>query len=85
MDLNGARMDPLYRQLLQTDFYSFRSALDDRLNAVGVESYHLIRSGPEGKAGDTCEAGGRKNRRHNRTPVRLFYERAIGVALPSGP
>lgn len=48
VDLDGARMVPMYQGLLQRDFYAFRAVLDERLTALGITRYHLVRSGPTG-------------------------------------
>lgn len=47
-DLDGHRMEPEYRRLFQEDWWGFIAALEARLDALGVESYRIVRSGPEG-------------------------------------
>jgi hypothetical protein len=48
IDLDGARMDPLYRQILLEDSWTFRAAVEQRLDKLGVERYLMVRSGPAG-------------------------------------
>ena|GEM_PF-3327946 len=48
VDLDGARMAPEYQYLLENDVYSLMAILDDRMSALGVACYRVIRSGPDG-------------------------------------
>jgi hypothetical protein len=47
-DLDGHRMEPEYRRLFQEDWWGFITALEAHLDGLGVESYRIVRSGPEG-------------------------------------
>lgn len=47
-DLDGHRMDPMYRRMLEKDGRGFVAALEAHLSALGVDAYQVVRSGPEG-------------------------------------
>lgn len=48
LDLDGKRMDPLCRVLLEENLYAFRAILAERLASLGVDAHLMVRSSSEG-------------------------------------
>lgn len=48
LDLDGARMAPQYRRMLQEDPWAFKTAVEERLDLAGISMYLMLRSGPVG-------------------------------------
>lgn len=48
LDLDGARVAAGYLHLLHHDLYALMAILDERMSALGVDCYRLVRSGPNG-------------------------------------
>lgn len=48
VDMDGSRMAPKYQYLLHHDFYSLMATIDERMSALGVNCYRVVRSGPNG-------------------------------------
>lgn len=48
LDLDGDRMDPLYRDLLMNNWPAFKEAVEAHAEAVGIDLHLMVRSSPEG-------------------------------------
>lgn len=48
VDLDGKRMASRCREMVTSDWWAFRAAVEDLLDQLSIEEYYLVRSGPEG-------------------------------------